>query len=195
MFISKKERKGMNICIECATSINDDSYNKSICNECTNRLRKDWFKNQYIICDDCDNIIYDVENDMSVKDLGDKIIRKRHRFCQQLRNKQDEIEKELLKKWNITQKSIENEVKKQAKEAKARQDAFDDEEKEAMKEADKKFKALKLEADKKIEKELAKHRKNKEEMNKLRQQEDNKSFREAKKQAKLAKAKQSHQEV
>ena len=185
----------MNICIECGSSINDDSYNKSICNECTNRLRKDWFKNQYVICDDCDNIIYDVENDMSVKDLGDKIIRKRHRFCQQLRNKQDEIEKELLKKWNITQKSIENEVKKQAKEAKARQDAFDEEEKEAMKVADKKFKALKLEADKKIEKELVKHYKNREEMNKLRQQEDNKSFREAKKAAKLAKAKQSHQEV
>ena len=187
MFISKKERKGMNICIECATSINDDSYNKSICNECTNRLRKDWFKNQYIICDDCDNIIYDVENDMSVKDLGDKIIRKRHRFCQQLRNKQDEIEKELLKKWNITQKSIENEVKKQAKEAKARQDAFDDEEKEAMKEADKKFKALKLEADKKIEKELANHRKNKEEMEKYIAQVDSKALKEAKQKAKLAK--------
>ena len=77
----------MNICIECGIIINDDSYNKSICNECTNRLRKDWFKNQY----DCDNIIYDVDNDMSVKDLGDNIIRKRHRFCQQLRNKQDEI--------------------------------------------------------------------------------------------------------
>ena len=180
----------MNICVECGVSINDDSYNSTICNKCTNELRKDWFKNKNVICDDCDNIIYDVMNDMCVKDIGDNIIRKRHQFCQQLRNKQDEIEKELLKKWNITQKSIDNEVKKLAKEAKARQDAYDEEEKEAIKAGDKKFKALKLEADKKIEKELTKHYKNREEMNKLRQQEDNKLFREAKKAAKLAKAKQ-----
>ena len=180
----------MNICVECGVSINDDSYNKTICKKCTNELRKDWSKNQSVICDDCDNIIYDVINDMCVKDIGDNIIRKRHRFCQQLRNKQDKIEKELLKKWNINQKSIENEVKKLAKEAKARQDAFDEEEKEAIKTGDKKFKAFKLEADKKIEKELAKHRRTKAEMETLRQQEDNKSFREAKKAAKLAKAKQ-----
>ena len=148
----------MNICVECGVSINDDSYNSTICNKCTNELRKDWFKNKNVICDDCDNIIYDVMNDMCVKDIGDNIIRKRHQFCQQLRNKQDEIEKELLKKWNITQKSIDNEVKKLAKEAKARQDAYDEEEKEAINAVDKKFKELKLEADKKIEKELEKHR-------------------------------------
>ena len=47
----------MTICEECNMTINDDSYNKTICNECTNRLRKDWFLKQYVICDDFDNVV------------------------------------------------------------------------------------------------------------------------------------------
>ena len=92
------------------------------------------------------------------------------------------MKKVLLKKWNITQKSINNEVKKQTIQAKAHQDAFDREEKKQLKQQIRSLKNLKLEADKKIEKELVKHRRTKAEMEALRSQEGNKSLREAKKQ-------------
>ena len=183
----------MNICDKCYANINDDSYYKNLCNECTNELRKDWFIKQYEICDECDNIIYDVMTDMCVKDIGDNIKRKRHQFCQQYIDKQEERVKILIKKWNITQKSIDESNKKQEKEekeAKVCQDARDKEENEAIKAGDKKFKELKLQADKKTEKEQEKHRKNKEEMEKYIAQVDSKALKEAKQKAKLAKAKQ-----